>query len=97
MTRSRPSAHQGKGTSGGSLYALIYPIAVSAVCFVLAQFLMPETRHLAIRRASGVPHGRGVHVAIDADDVTFVVEVAEIPHAIVNDPAPAPTLTIHEG
>ena len=33
-------------------YALIYPIAVPAVCFVLAQFLMPETRHLAIRRAS---------------------------------------------
>ena len=33
----------------GSLgYALIYPIAVPAVCFVLALFLMPETRHRSI-------------------------------------------------
>src|SRR6266404_5686220 len=32
--------------STGSIgYALIYPIAVPAVCFVLALFLMPETRH----------------------------------------------------
>jgi MFS family permease len=29
-------------------YALIYPIAVPAVCFVLALFLMPETRHISI-------------------------------------------------
>jgi MFS family permease len=28
--------------------ALIYPIAVPAVCFVLALFLMPETRHISI-------------------------------------------------
>jgi MFS family permease len=28
--------------------ALIYPIAVPAVCFVLALFLMPETRHMSI-------------------------------------------------
>jgi MFS family permease len=28
--------------------ALIYPIAVPAVCFVLALFLMPETRHASI-------------------------------------------------
>jgi len=29
-------------------YALIYPIAVPAVCFVLALFLMPETRKMSI-------------------------------------------------
>jgi MFS family permease len=29
-------------------YALIYPIVVPAVCFVLALFLMPETRHISI-------------------------------------------------
>ncbi|HEY7300603.1 MAG TPA: MFS transporter [Xanthobacteraceae bacterium] len=29
-------------------YALIYPIAVPAVCFVLSLFLMPETRHISI-------------------------------------------------
>ena len=29
-------------------YALIYPIAVPAVCFVLALFLMPETRKISI-------------------------------------------------
>jgi MFS family permease len=33
----------------GSLgYALIYPIAVPAVCFLLALFLMPETNHIKI-------------------------------------------------
>ncbi|HJY87261.1 MAG TPA: MFS transporter [Candidatus Acidoferrales bacterium] len=33
----------------GSLgYALLYPILVPAVCFVLALFLMPETRHISI-------------------------------------------------
>src|SRR6266699_2782472 len=33
----------------GSLgYALIYPIAVPGVCFLLALFLMPETRHISI-------------------------------------------------
>jgi hypothetical protein len=36
-------------TSTGSLaLALIYPIAVPAVCFVLSLFLMPETRHMKI-------------------------------------------------
>jgi MFS family permease len=36
-------------TATGSLgYALIYPIAVPAVCFVLALFLMPETREMSI-------------------------------------------------
>jgi len=28
--------------------ALIYPIVVPAVCFVLSLFLMPETRHISI-------------------------------------------------
>jgi len=33
----------------GSLWnALLYPILVPAVCFVLALFLMPETRHISI-------------------------------------------------
>jgi MFS family permease len=31
-------------------YALLYPILVPAVCFVLALFLMPETRHISIWR-----------------------------------------------
>ena len=36
-------------TATGSLgYALIYPIAVPAVCFVLSLFLMPETRNIKI-------------------------------------------------
>ena len=34
--------------SGSIGYALIYPIAVPAVCFLLALFLMPETRHISI-------------------------------------------------
>jgi hypothetical protein len=29
-------------------YALIYPIAVPAVAFVLSLYLMPETRHISI-------------------------------------------------
>jgi MFS family permease len=33
----------------GSLgWALVYPIAVPAVCFILGIFLMPETRHISI-------------------------------------------------
>jgi hypothetical protein len=39
--------HIGNGYHGrvpGNGYALIYPIAVPAVCFVLSLFLMPETR-----------------------------------------------------
>ena len=39
------AAFQATGSLG---YALIYPIAVPAVCFVLAMFLMPETRHISI-------------------------------------------------
>jgi MFS family permease len=35
--------------STGSIgYALIYPIVVPAVCFVVALFVMPETRHISI-------------------------------------------------
>src|ERR1043166_7530148 len=41
------AAFQATGSIG---YALIYPIAVPAVCFVLSLFLMPETRHISIWR-----------------------------------------------
>jgi MFS family permease len=39
------AAYQATGSIG---YALIYPIAVPAVCLVLGLFLMPETRHMRI-------------------------------------------------
>jgi len=39
------AAFQATGSLG---YALIYPIAVPAVCFVLSLFLMPETRKMSI-------------------------------------------------
>ncbi len=39
------AAFQATGSLGA---ALIYPIAVPAVCFVLSLFLMPETRHISI-------------------------------------------------
>lgn len=39
------AAFQATGSLG---YALIYPIAVPAVCFVLCLFLMPETRKISI-------------------------------------------------
>jgi MFS family permease len=39
------AAFQSTGSLG---YALIYPIAVPAVCLVLALFLMPETRRISI-------------------------------------------------
>jgi MFS family permease len=39
------AAFQQTGSLG---MALIYPIAVPAVCFVLGLFLMPETRHISI-------------------------------------------------
>ena len=36
-------------TASGSIgQALIYPIAVPAMCFVLGLMLMPETRHISI-------------------------------------------------
>jgi len=34
--------------TGSIGYALIYPIVVPAICFLLALFLMPETRHNSI-------------------------------------------------
>jgi hypothetical protein len=34
--------------TGSLAYALIYPIAVPAVCFVLSLFLMPETHKMSI-------------------------------------------------
>jgi len=34
--------------TGSVRYALIYPIAVPAVCMVLSLFLMPETRKISI-------------------------------------------------
>ena len=34
--------------TGSLAYALIYPIAVPAICFVLSLFLMPETRTMKI-------------------------------------------------
>jgi MFS family permease len=39
------AAYQATGSLG---YALIYPIAVPAVCLVLGLFLMPETRNMSI-------------------------------------------------
>jgi hypothetical protein len=39
------AAFQATGSLG---WALLYPIAVPAVCFVLSFFLMPETRHISI-------------------------------------------------
>src|ERR1700736_4107806 len=39
------AAYQATGSVG---YALIYPIAVPAVCFVLSLYLMPETRKMKI-------------------------------------------------
>ena len=42
---SPPAAYQ---ATGSVRYALIYPIAVPAVCMVLSLFLMPETRKISI-------------------------------------------------
>ena len=41
--------------TGSLAYALIYPIAVPAVCLVLSLFLMPETRHMSIWEHEGQP------------------------------------------
>ena len=46
------AAFQATGSIG---YALIYPIVVPAVCFVLALFLMPETRHYSIWKPVNEP------------------------------------------
>ena len=40
--------HGGVQATGSLAYALIYPIAVPAVCLVLSLFLMPETRKMKI-------------------------------------------------
>jgi MFS family permease len=45
------AAYQATGSLG---YALIYPIAVPAVCFVLSLFLMPETRTTKIWEEAAV-------------------------------------------
>jgi MFS family permease len=34
--------------TGSLWYALLYPIVVPAVCFILSLWLMPETRHISI-------------------------------------------------
>jgi MFS family permease len=39
--------------TGSLAYALIYPIAVPAICFVVSLFLMPETRHISIWEPEG--------------------------------------------
>ena len=41
--------------TGSLAYALIYPIAVPAVCLLLSLFLMPETRHMSIWEHEGQP------------------------------------------
>jgi hypothetical protein len=35
-------------STGSVGYALIYPIVVPAVCFIICLFVMPETRHISI-------------------------------------------------
>jgi MFS family permease len=40
--------------TGSIGYALIYPIAVPAVCFVIALFVMPETRKISIWKPAAV-------------------------------------------
>ena len=44
--------------TGSVAYALIYPIAVPAVCLVLSLFLMPETRHMSVWDEDVNPRGR---------------------------------------
>jgi hypothetical protein len=39
--------------------ALIYPIVVPAVCFVICLFVMPETRHNRIWTHEGAGHATG--------------------------------------
>ncbi len=47
--------HLGGFAATGSVgYALLYLIAVPAVCFVLALFLMPETRKISIWKPAAV-------------------------------------------
>ena len=47
----------------GSLgYALLYPILLPLVCFVLGLFLMPETRHMSIWKTDEAGEAR-LHAA----------------------------------
>ena len=41
--------------TGSLAYALLYPILLPAVCFVLSLFLMPETRHMSIWKREDAP------------------------------------------
>ena len=47
--------------TGSLAYALIYPIAVPAVCLVLSLFLMPETRRMSIWEHEGQPAKFALH------------------------------------
>ena len=49
------AVYQATGSVG---YALIYPIAVPAICFVLSLFLMPETRKMKIWEPEAVRRSR---------------------------------------
>jgi hypothetical protein len=40
--------------SGSIGYALLYPILVPAVCFIIAIFVMPETRKISIWNPAAV-------------------------------------------
>jgi hypothetical protein len=41
--------------AAGSIgYALLYPIVVPAVCFIIALFVMPETRNISIWKPAAV-------------------------------------------
>jgi hypothetical protein len=40
--------------SGSIGYALLYPILVPAVCFIIAMFVMPETRQISIWKPAEV-------------------------------------------
>jgi MFS family permease len=40
-------------SSGSIGYALIYPIVVPAVCFIICLFVMPETRHISFHPLRG--------------------------------------------
>ena len=54
MDICKTAVYQATGSIG---YALIYPIAVPAICFVLSLFLMPETlqdENLGARGGNGV-------------------------------------------
>jgi len=54
------AAYQSTHSLGSALY---YPIAVPAICFVLALVLMPETRHLSIWKEHTGAHHAAAHKA----------------------------------